>query len=131
MRRDGREGGPNVQAESEELRSTDLQTPQVASLSRSAPDPSSPETEKGRTEGKGWRSLSPLRFARPLIDRLRRSVGARVALTIAGGAAAILGLVFGPLNAIDPQRSNDAAVQHVGGAALAASIAATEAIGDG
>jgi hypothetical protein len=131
IKRDGREGEPNVHADSEELRSTDLQTPQVASLSRSAPDPSAPEAEKGRTEGRGWRSLSPLRFARPLIDRLRRSVGARVALTIAGGAAAILGLVFGPLNAIDPQTPNTAAIQHVGGAALAASIAATEAIVDG
>jgi murein DD-endopeptidase MepM/ murein hydrolase activator NlpD len=132
-RRDEHEGTPDVAAvpvESEELRSPDLQTPQAASLSRSAPE-AAPETEKGRTEGKGWRSLSPLRFARPLIDRLRRSVGARVALTIAGGAAAILGLVFGPLAALDSQTANSSTMQHVGGAALAASIAATEAIVDG
>jgi Peptidase family M23 len=112
-----------VTPEPEETRTPELQTPQVASMARSAPDPSAPETEKGRDAGKAWGALW---F--PAIGRLRRSLGARIAL-VAGGAAAILGLVFS-IGSMDSQTSSPPANAHVSAASLAASIAATEAVID-
>ncbi len=115
-----------VPSDQEETRSTDLQTPQMASMARSTPDPSSPETEKGRgasaSASKTWGS-----FFQPALGRLRRSLGARIAL-VAGGAAAILGLVFS-IGSVDPPASSPPG-GHVSAASLAASIAATEAVID-
>ncbi|HEV3192073.1 MAG TPA: hypothetical protein VGY54_16290, partial [Polyangiaceae bacterium] len=101
------EGGRAVVTEPPDSAHRDAETPPAASTSRSIP-----EAEKER--GVRRRAVFPMR--------------GRVALALAGGAAALLGAVLAPLAV--QQSAGSAPAAQVSAAALAASVAALEAVVD-
>jgi murein DD-endopeptidase MepM/ murein hydrolase activator NlpD len=105
------EGGRAVATEPQESASRDAETPPAASTSRSIADA---EKEADRERGLRSRSIFPKR--------------GRVALALAGGAAALLGAVLVPMAA--QMSAGSAQAPHVSAATLAASVAALEAIVD-
>ena len=101
------EGGRAVATEPPDSAHRDAETPPAASTSRSIP-----EAEKERGVRRG--AVFPMR--------------GRVALALAGGAAALLGAVLAPLAA--QKSASSAPAAQVGAATLAASVAALEAVVD-
>lgn len=109
-----REASERSALQDTEKESGDLETPRAASMSRSAPDAPASETDVSRQATWSWRSLFRLRL------------GTHLALAIAGGAAAVLGFVLGPM----ASRTAAPASSEVTAATLAAAVAAAEAVAD-
>jgi len=103
------EGGRAVATEPPESAHRDAETPPAASTSRSIPEAEEAEKERGVRKG-----AFPIR--------------GRVALALAGGAAALLGAVLAPLAA--QKTAGSAPVPEVSAATLAASVAALEGVVD-
>jgi murein DD-endopeptidase MepM/ murein hydrolase activator NlpD len=114
-----------VAAESAESPTADVETPQAASMSRSTPAIASSSPDKSSP---GARRGGLFRLSFGSFGRFGGSPGARMALAIAGGAAAIFGAVFA---GVSMRSTGVPADQHVAAASLAASVAAAEVVVDG
>jgi murein DD-endopeptidase MepM/ murein hydrolase activator NlpD len=114
------EGGTRaVETDAVENASPENDTSDAASMARSASDASSAALEKAAVAGR--RASGGTRFG----------FGVRVAMAIAGGAAALIGVVLGPAVAFGPKGASTSPGQQVTAPSVAASLAAGELVVDG